>query len=267
MRYELAHGRVQTWSLETHLVDHCNLRCASCCQLSPHMSERFLEPDQLARDLERAATVLAPRIFKFTGGEPTLHPELVECLRVARESKIAPRIQVTTNGTKLDDLPDAFFEAVDVVRLSWYPSAPLPEKTLARIADRCRAHGVELGTREYPAFQKLNPALLTHDDEAAARAYAGCWLKQRCHLVYRGRFYVCSRPPKLEPYLRRHGIENLLSTEDAVELEGARLLERMLAMLERDEPLASCRHCLGATGEWAAHRQLSRDEIERGLEG
>src|SRR6185312_1690459 len=108
MRYELAHGRIQTWSLETHLVDHCNLRCASCCQLSPHQPERFLEPEVLARDLERAAAVLQPRVFKFTGGEPTLHPRIVECLRVARASGISQRLQVTTNGTRLLELPDAF---------------------------------------------------------------------------------------------------------------------------------------------------------------
>lgn len=49
-----------------------------------------MEPEDLRRDLELARRVLAPCIFKLVGGEPLLHPRLLECLRIARESRIAP---------------------------------------------------------------------------------------------------------------------------------------------------------------------------------
>ena len=264
MRYELAHGRIQTWALEAHLVEHCNLRCAGCCPMSPHAPESFAEPEQLARDLQLAATALAPRLLRLTGGEPTLHPRIVECLDAARASKVAPRIQVTTNGTKAADLPDAFYARINVLKLSLYPSAPLLQKTVDRIEARCREHGVEFQARAYAQFQRITPRELTQSDEATERAFHECWMKMRCHLVHRGNFYLCTRPPKLQTYLEQHGVANTIVEEDGVPLEGPRLAERILRLLEREEPLASCRHCLGNSGEWAPHRQISRSELDAG---
>jgi hypothetical protein len=222
--YEVRHGRVQTWSLEAQAVDHCNLRCAQCCQLAPHLKERCLEPEVLARDLERAATVLEPQVFKLTGGEPLLHPEIVRLLEVVKASGIAPTVQVTSNGLLLAKMPDAFFSSVDRLKVSWYTSAPLSESALARIEARCREHEVELAVRAYDAFQDLTPEPLFLSDGEAKRSYAGCWLKSRCHTLHRGRFYACSRPPRLEPYLRARGHANHLAEEDGVDLDSPRLL-------------------------------------------
>jgi organic radical activating enzyme len=262
MHYELRRGRVLTWSLETHATDHCNLRCAQCCQLSPHMSERHLEPEVLRRDLERAREVLEPAVFKFTGGEPLLNPRIVELLEVAKASNIAPKLHVTTNGLLLRQMPDAFFDAVDSIKLSWYTSAPLPERVLAEVSERAQKHSVDLQVRAYDSFQELTPATTQPlSDAEAKRAHESCWIKVRCHLVYRGRFYTCSRPPKLQPYLERLGVHNELATLDGVDLDSPRLLDRLLAHLEQAEPLASCRHCLGSLGDWQAHRQLPRDVL------
>ena len=260
MGYEVRHGRVQTWSLETQVADHCNLRCAQCCQLSPHFAERFVDPEVLARDVERAAKVLEPAVFKLTGGEPLLHPALLRCLEAVQASGISPRLQVTTNGLLAATLPDAFFAAIDRLKVSLYTSAPLAGPALARIEARCAEHGVDLAIRPYATFQELTPEPPFVDEAKARAAFEGCWLKSRCHTLDRGRFYVCSRPPRLMVYLRQRGQVRPLDEMDGVDLDEPRLLARVLALLEREEPLESCSHCLGATGSWAPHRQLARDE-------
>ncbi len=111
--YAIEHGRLLTWALEAHAVDHCNLRCVHCCTLSPRLAERFLDPRELERDLALAARVLRPAIFKLTGGEPLLHPGLTELLDVARASGISPQLSLTTNGLLLERQPDALFERLD----------------------------------------------------------------------------------------------------------------------------------------------------------
>ena len=85
-QYDVSDGRILTWALETHVVEHCNLRCANCCTLSPELPSWWVDPDELRRDLERAAGALRPHVFKLTGGEPLLHPELLRCLDAARAS-------------------------------------------------------------------------------------------------------------------------------------------------------------------------------------
>jgi organic radical activating enzyme len=247
VRYEVNEGRVSTWALETHLVDHCNLRCAHCCTRSPELDERFVDLGELERDLARAQRVLAPSVFKLTGGEPTLHPEITEAVRIAKASRIAPVVSVTTNGLLAATLPDAFWQALDRMTLSRYSSAPLPERTLALVRGQCAAYGVTLVEKRIDRFQVLDRAAPAAEDTTRA-TFAACWLRHRCHMLHAGRFYACTRPPHLE----QAGVAPGLAEADGCELE----LRALLAYLERDEPLASCAHCEGGDGPWAPHRQL-----------
>lgn len=254
--YEVSDGRVLTWSLEAHLTDHCNLRCAQCCTLSPHLPPRAVPPKALARDLERAAAVLRPHVFKLTGGEPLLHPEIVRCVEIARASGIASQVSLTTNGFLLPRAPEALFELLDRLTLSVYSSAPLPERTVEDVAARCARHGVVLTAKRIDRFGRMTPVPPFVSEERARAIHASCWLKVRCHLLHGGRFYTCTRPPHLEPYLAARGRPNALTTADGVSLDEPDLLRKLLLYLESEEPLASCRHCLGAEGGWITHRQL-----------
>ncbi|KAA0251899.1 MAG: radical SAM protein [Acidobacteria bacterium] len=256
MRYEVRDGKVLTWSLEVHLVDHCNLSCAECCTLSPHLPERFADPSGLARDLALARTALSPALLKLTGGEPLLHPRLGDCLRVARESGIAREVSLTTNGLLLRRAPEALFELVDRITLSAYPSAPISDDALGWVLSRCERAGIVLNFKHASAFQRMTPERPVGDEEHAARVFASCWMKDRCHLLRDGRFFRCTRPPHLEARLRQLGIEVPLADLDGVPLEGEDLAGRILDHLDSGEPLRSCRSCLGNSGPFEPHRQL-----------
>jgi organic radical activating enzyme len=259
VRYEVNEGRVSTWALETHLVDECNLRCADCCTRSPELSEgggaRFVEVAELAEQLARARRVLAPQVFKLTGGEPMLHPRVAEVAAVAKASGIAPVVSVTTNGLLAGGMEEAFWRSIDRLTVSAYASAPLPERTRELIRKRCAAWGVTLVVKEVTRFQRMDRDAAA-SEEAAGATFARCWLRHRCHMLWAGRFFACTRPPHLEQL----GVEPGLETDDGCELE----LRALLAYLEREEPLASCKHCLGGEGEWLPHRQLGLTEL-RGL--
>jgi len=254
MRYEISGARVLTWALETHLVDHCNLRCQHCCTLSPQRPPRFVRVQDLARDLAQAASVLKPSLFKLTGGEPLLHPALVECLHAVRRSGISEQVSLTSNGLLLPQAPDAVFRLLDRLTVSVYASAPLPEAVLARVAERCQTHGVLLTVKRIDRFQQMDPPA-PHAIREARRVFANCWLRNRCHLIRDGRFYTCTRPPHLGAHL---GLPSLPEA-DGVVLAGPDPLRRLLASLESEQPLDSCRHCLGASGPWQAHRQVPAD--------
>lgn len=249
-RYELSRGRILTWALETHVVDHCNLRCENCCTLSPHLAPWAVDVQELRRDLESAAVALRPQIFKLTGGEPLLHPDIVGCIEAARAAGIAEEISLTTNGILLPRAPDAVFEALDRITVSFYTSAPLGEPALGRIGERCARHDVVLTVKPVGRFQRMD-ATTPHAADEAREIYARCWLRRRCHMIRRGRFFTCTRPPHLADRLSLPDLGN-----DGVDLSGHALLDRLLAYLESEEPLAACTYCLGAGGAWMEHRQL-----------
>jgi cyclic pyranopterin phosphate synthase len=208
MAYEVHDGRILTWSLETHLVDHCNLRCQHCCTLSPGAAEHAVSLAELARDLKWAAAVLRQHVFKLTGGEPLLHPDILGCLDVVRESGIAARVSLTTNGFLLARVPEGIWERIDRLTLSWYASTPL---LLTLAEERAFKHDVLLTVKRYDAFQRMTLDPPGNDTSTTRGVFRDCWLKVRCHLLYRGRFYMCTRPPHLEPYLQSRGESAALS--------------------------------------------------------
>lgn len=253
MKYLVDDGRALTPSLELHVVDHCNLRCRECCTLSPFLPERTADPGELREDLDRARRVLRPEILKISGGEPLLHPRLEECLRAARDSRISPVVSMTTNGHLLQKMADACWELLDHLTLSLYPSAPLSDERLDWIRSRCATEGIELKEKRQDEFEELTVETPL-DDAATARVFEACWMKRRCHLLRRGVFTTCTRPPHFDTYFHAGG---RFAEADGLRLhDGPGLLDDLLWVLEREEPLASCRHCLGNTGRRFPHAQL-----------
>lgn len=260
LRYQVHDGRILTWSLEAHVTDHCNLRCAHCCTLSPELPARCVSPEDLSRDLSLAARGLAPAVFKLTGGEPTLHPRLAECAERARESGIAQRVSLTSNGFRLADAADALFDALDELTLSLYTSAPLGDSRLERIARRCEDHRVALRVKWIDRFARMDAEPPYRAPGETLGVYRRCWLRERCHMIREGRFYACTRPPHLAVVLERRGEPGAasLAEVDGVSLDQPDLAARLQRYLEREEPLAACGYCLGGDGAFEPHLQRGR---------
>jgi MoaA/NifB/PqqE/SkfB family radical SAM enzyme len=109
-------GRVVTEAL-VRVYFHCNQAC-SFCYVSTH-----LPPAGDARVREAiVAEARAGHLVTLTGGEPTLHPRLVEFVRAAREHDVAGLgVALQTNAVRLDDasLTDALVaEGVTLVQVS-----------------------------------------------------------------------------------------------------------------------------------------------------
>lgn len=264
IRYDIARGRVQTRSLEAHVVDHCNLTCWGCCSLSPFLPEWTVRPEDLRRDLKLARRVLAPRIFKLVGGEPLLHPRLLECLKITRASGIAPMVSVTTNALLLPRMDDAFWDLVDALTISLYPKPPLPEEAREAIEARAEENGVSLNWKVQREFVDMTRDEREADERITREVWRACWLRRRCHLLRDGWFYTCTRPVHFDSF---YGGKTDFGTADGVKLhEGPDLLEELYAALVREEPLKSCALCRGGDAEMKPHHLLSGREVRKIVE-
>ncbi len=265
MTYESLDGRVLTRSLESHITDHCNLRCRQCCSLSPYLPRWCVEPDRLQEDLRLAARALKPRYLKLVGGEPLLHPRLLECLEIARASGLAEIVSLTTNGFLLPRMPDRLWELLDHMTISIYPDPRLPGETMALVRERAARHQVVLNIKVQDQFQEMHPPEPRDDPALTRRIFEDCWLKRRCHMVREGRFYMCTVPPHFHTYFGGRGDYGRV---DGVALhEGPDLAAEIKAYLERTEPLDSCKRCWGGSGEKRGHRQLTTQEVRDREEG
>lgn len=113
-------GRTAT-DLRISLTDRCQLRCSYCL---PEHGVQWLPKPQLLTEAEFVALAgifvdLGVRTIRLTGGEPTLHPHLVEL--VAQFAALTPRpeLALTTNAVTLDGTATALVAAgLDRVNIS-----------------------------------------------------------------------------------------------------------------------------------------------------
>ncbi len=79
----------------------CNLACTHCLYAaSPMKSNPYrLSAQELAGLMEQVDSVKAKPHFLFTGGEPTLHPQLLEFLETVDSAGYST--QIMTNGTRM----------------------------------------------------------------------------------------------------------------------------------------------------------------------
>lgn len=87
------------------LTDACNLRCVYCMpeKMTFRSRRELLSDDELLRLITLFGR-LGFRKIRFTGGEPTLRPGLVDLVRHAAATPGIRRVGLTTNGVLLDQL-------------------------------------------------------------------------------------------------------------------------------------------------------------------
>ncbi len=85
------------------ITSACNLDCPICYTINKNDDAHSMTSESMRRILDR---LLADHedldVINFTGGEPTLHPQLPEFLEMCRDSGIR-RLTVSTNGLELVD--------------------------------------------------------------------------------------------------------------------------------------------------------------------
>lgn len=96
--------------LETHIVDHCNLKCRGCSHFSGLSKPSFRNFLAFDRDMERLAAIEEVQTLRIMGGEPLLHPDYLSFFRSARAHFPHAKIVLVTNGillhTIVADIPD-----------------------------------------------------------------------------------------------------------------------------------------------------------------
>jgi len=135
-------GRLNPWAWWVEITRGCNLRCDFCpTRLFPKNYRRFMKKDTWVSLLKTISKVTPhTRLELCNAGEPTLHPNFLEYIKLARE--ICPQLQILTytNGTQILNgnltYKQLFDAGLNMIFLDMY--APLEKhKALLRKSGYC----------------------------------------------------------------------------------------------------------------------------------
>jgi len=261
--YEIVNNRIHNpEGCEINAVLHCNLRCRSCSHLSPIMTPWFADPKQIGRDLSRLAKFYHAGYVKVLGGEPLLHPRLVEIMQAIRESSITDRIVLSTNGALLDSSPDKLWAMVNEIIITVYPGKAISNEELNNCRRRARDNGVELSVRLAPVFRESHSEPGTDDGDLIDRIFRTCKIAHvwRCHTVHEGFFYRCPQSYFL------HKLQNAdpQSSGDGLRIgDNDDFIDELYRYLTSTRGPSACRWCLGTVGYQFAHAQVARQQWQK----
>jgi len=108
------------YNIKVEVSSLCNLKCVYCAHSVPNhgvyqgnMSMEIFE--KILQDVEEFNT--KPKLMEmYMFGEPLCNPNLAKMIKMAKDKKIAERVEFTTNGHKLKrpkNMPIPIFELIE----------------------------------------------------------------------------------------------------------------------------------------------------------
>ena len=239
--------RISTESFEIHVAEHCNLKCRDCCNLSPFNQKKFMSLEEVQDVCDFVKKHFKPDIFKIVGGEPTLHPQLDELLRLVKKSNVSQIVRVVTNGLLLHKMKPGFWENIDQLTISNYSSVPIKQKILDDVKVKAKEYGIVLNIKYVTQFNEIFLDEPTQDKDRIQTIYNDCWMRHRCLIIREGYFHKCTRASYMaSPY----------SVQDGIALQDPDFKSKALDYLNSETPLNSCEKCLGVSGNLRPNVQL-----------
>jgi len=184
---------------------NCNSSCRSCLVASPLTKPGYISLQSYRDDITRLRELYWHVCrFRISGGEPLLHPELAEMVKITREAFPITGLAIQTNGLLLLKDDGKFDELLEVMhknrcgfQVSTYQPIIDQRDKLGKILSD---HGVQWHwgqisgkpVESFWIFRMLEPV---NDMEHAHRT---CFTDKHCHTLYNGYVYPCFLPGSSE---------------------------------------------------------------------
>lgn len=266
MSWKIRNERLYPERLEVNVAHHCNLSCEQCNHLSPYLPRYFISPDNLYRDLLLLSKYCRPELISLLGGEPLLHPNFLEIVNIVRKSGISKRIRVVTNGLLLHRMSEQFWQGVDEVCVSLYPSHPMKVKDLSKFQESAKRNKSSLHLRYQDYFYESFAESSHANNELVNRIYSTCKIPNEvsCHTLFEGYYYKCPQAVFI-PFMKKDRFD-MNNFCDGVKIRDSNsFLEELRGYLSMVQPLEACRYCLGSVGKRFIPEQIPRRSVPKSI--
>lgn len=226
--------------LEFHLTEHCNMNCKGCGHFSCIAEPEFADIIQHFKDMKRLSELVDFRCIRLLGGEPLLHPDVVEFMRTTRAFFPKSYISIVTNGILLPAMPKEFWHAVVSFNIAVDVTLYKPMwKKKDEILELLKSHNVSGEFKEVSSF-------LAKADMKGCQDYLDSFHNcpfRECRFLQAGKIATCAYP-----FIKRH-VNNkfglIIDEEDdgTIDIHDPEL-DSLKLMKLLNTPFKLCRYCV-----------------------
>lgn len=218
-----------------NIVTHCSNRCTSCSHHSPVSPKYEMSPEALRNDLEAIKPFIRFQTCALVGGEPTLHPKLIDMMTIVRESGVGGGVLLITHGRHLPNMKTQFWDAMQYLQvqlqISQYPT--LPKETIDFAIAQTTLYGIPIGITKFDEFYTQ----FKNQPDDGVKTFKDCHWKSSCYTLHAGAFWRCPQAAFMEnsfPAYKSKG----LALDDMTD-------QSLNEFLNCADPFEACKICSG----------------------
>lgn len=193
---------------EVPITDRCNLNCKGCLFACNGISNsEDVDFEQLEKDATRIRELFydIPWI-RILGGEPLMHPHILDILSLYREIFPDSEIDLCTNGLLLPKMNRMFYEHLVRLKVTVHVSGYKPTyHILDKIEEKLRDNGLHYTVLKRDKFSKYYSLRKNNSKDSS---FADC-IASGCRELYKGRLMRCSAVIAFEKFNEMFGTKFL----------------------------------------------------------
>jgi len=228
------------------ITDHCNLNCKCCNVFSPIAEKTFLDVETASLDLHKLSEITNGEVddIILQGGEPLLHPKLIEIMNAVRKNFPSGEIIIITNGILLNKQPDEFWNACKKnrinIRITHYP-IKLDFESLKNKAENEAVSLEYWGGNNAPVRSMWKRPYDLNGTQDLEHSWKYCHEANNCTNLIDGKIYPCDTIYFVKHFNKFFGTNMTVSQNDVLELDSVRNLDEILTFFSTPKPF--CRYC------------------------
>lgn len=245
-------------TLETNVVDYCNLNCKGCS----HFSNIFAMGEQVPfeifeRDIKFLSNKIYVKQFNLLGGEALLSKRIEDYFQCLTDYMYKTYIVLVTNGLLIPHLPENILNSLVkynvLVSITEYPPVT---KLKQNIIDTLEKHGVHYEFRDQVNDFGKNIDLSGENDPMKAQRMCR---ENTCQFLRDGMIYKCPFSALGNYYFDYYNIS--LHFEEGIDIFDEKMDWREVIERLREYPIEQCRYCgLEERFEWAVSGHPQKEE-------
>lgn len=231
-----------------NILDHCNLRCKGCDHFACIADPYFVPYETIKRDVERISKIFhGDYIMQFgvMGGEPLLHPDLLEILKVIRSQFENARISVYTNGILLMKQKKEFWRVLRENNIGIMQTHYPIHLDFKGIAERAKNENVIYDYYQFTGEKKLFKKVVNLKGTGdPVESFAKCHISNYGNFLMEGKLYGCPFSCQSNRIFNKKFNQNLRMTEmDYLDIYKENDMQKFFSFSAK--PKFYCRYCDG----------------------
>lgn len=193
--------------IETHIVDHCNLKCKGCSHFSGIAKEHYKSLDDFDREMERLASIESIKTIRIMGGEPLLHPRFQDFCISARNFFPDADVVLVTNGILIDRIAP-FIDTFNANRIAVCMSDYNLRNKIDVVRQLNRFYGHNKG-------MMYNVSLDVNGSQNPTKSFNYCDLAgNKWYFLKDGRLYTCCVMANIDTFIEHFGVDMPYDIDD-----------------------------------------------------